>query len=97
FEAMNENEKLKDIKGKSVNDQNSYYTGLSNLYFPNGKSYAEGEIFKNPGLANSLEKIAKGGRDVFYKGDIARDIDAFMKKTGGFLSLKDLADHTSTW
>ena len=41
--------------------------------------------------------IAKGGRDAFYTGDIAKRIDAFMKKQGGFLSYKDLADHHSDW
>ena len=41
--------------------------------------------------------IAKGGRDAFYKGDIARTIDAFMKEHGGFLSYEDLAAHTSNW
>jgi gamma-glutamyltranspeptidase/glutathione hydrolase len=56
-----------------------------------------GDVFKNPNLANTLEKIAKGGRDAFYKGEIAQTIDGFMKKNGGFLSAKDLADHTSTW
>ena len=44
-------------------------------------------------LANTLQKIADGGRDVFYKGDTAKTIDAFMKKNGGFLSYKDFADH----
>ena len=34
---------------------------------------------------------------LFYKGDIAKTIDAFMKKNGGYLSYKDLADDTATW
>ncbi|MFB0948235.1 MAG: gamma-glutamyltransferase, partial [Spirosomataceae bacterium] len=46
---------------------------------------------------NTLEKIATGGRDAFYKGEIARTIDKFMKANGGYLSYKDLADHTSNW
>ncbi|MFT4033041.1 MAG: gamma-glutamyltransferase, partial [Siphonobacter sp.] len=66
-------------------------------YAPNGHAPARGEIFKNPDLANTLDKIAKGGRDAYYKGDIAKTIDAFMKKNGGFLSYRDLAEHTSTW
>src|SRR5205085_1274104 len=41
--------------------------------------------------------IAKDGRDAFYKGSIARDIVAFSEKNGGLFSLKDFADHTSTW
>lgn len=67
------------------------------LYNPGGKVPKRGEIFRNPQLANTLEKIAKEGRDAFYTGDIAKTIDAFMKKNGGFLSYKDLADHHSDW
>ena len=73
------------------------YPNISDVYFPNGKQPHRGDIFKNPLLANTLQKIATGGRDVFYKGDIAKAIDAFMKKNGGLLSYKDFADHTSTW
>ncbi|MDT3403124.1 gamma-glutamyltransferase family protein [Mucilaginibacter terrae] len=73
------------------------FPNVVNVYNPGGMAPKRGEIFKNPQLANTLEKIAKGGRDAFYKGDIARTIDQFMKKNGGFLSMKDLADHTSNW
>ncbi|MFQ5707800.1 MAG: gamma-glutamyltransferase [bacterium] len=73
------------------------WPGFKETYMPNGRAPRKGEIFKNPNLGNTLEKIAKGGRDVFYKGDIARTIDAFMKRVGGFLSYKDLADHHSEW
>ena len=73
------------------------FPNVKEHYYPNGSVPKRGDIFKNPALANTLEKIAKGGRDTFYKGDIARTIDAFMKKNDGFLSYNDLADHTSTW
>jgi gamma-glutamyltranspeptidase/glutathione hydrolase len=56
-----------------------------------------GEMWKNPNLANTLEKIAKGGRDAFYKGDIARTIDAYFKANGGFLSYEDMAAHQGEW
>ncbi len=62
-----------------------------------GKLPNEGEIYKNPFLANTYKKIAEGGRDVFYKGDIAKTIGKFIKEQGGFLSEKDLADHKSEW
>lgn len=68
-----------------------------NLYNPNGKVPQRGEIFYNKDLANTLELISKQGRDAFYSGDIAKRIDAFMKKNDGFLSYKDLADHHSDW
>jgi gamma-glutamyltranspeptidase/glutathione hydrolase len=73
------------------------FPNIKEHYYPNGEVPKRGDIFKNPNLANTLEKIAKGGRDAFYKGEIAQTIDAFMKKNGGFLSAKDLSDHTSTW
>ncbi|GAB2517917.1 gamma-glutamyltransferase [Lysobacter humi (ex Lee et al. 2017)] len=56
-----------------------------------------GEMWKNPHLANTLETIAKGGRDAFYKGDIARTIDAYFKANDGFLRYEDLASHTGEW
>jgi len=62
-----------------------------------GKLPKEGEIYKNPYLANTYRKIAKGGRDAFYKGDIAKTIGKFIKEQGGFLSAKDLAAHKSEW
>lgn len=73
------------------------YPGFKETYMPNGKMPEKGEVFKNPYLANTLEKIAKGGRDAFYKGDIARTIDKYMKENGGFLSYEDLAAHHSEW
>ena len=57
----------------------------------------KGEIFSNPALANTLEKIATGGRDVFYKGEVAKTTDAFMKRVGGFLRYDDFAEHRSEW
>ena len=58
------------------------YPNIKEVYMPGGKSPAKGEIFKNPQLANTLEKIVKGGRNEFYRGSIARDIEPFHEKTG---------------
>lgn len=66
-------------------------------YTIDGRAPRKGEVFRRPLLAATLEKIAKGGRDEFYKGNIAKTIDAFMKREGGFLSYRDLAEHTSEW
>lgn len=75
----------------------SHYPHVKEVYMPGGKTPEKGEIFRNPSLANTLELIAEGGRDVFYRGEIARTIAAFMKEQGGFISLEDLASHTSEW
>jgi gamma-glutamyltranspeptidase/glutathione hydrolase len=75
----------------------SKYPGFKETYMPNGAAPEKGEVFKNPFLANTLEKIAKDGRDAFYKGQIAKTIASYIKKQGGFLTYKDLANHTSEW
>ncbi len=66
-------------------------------YMPNGHMPAEGEIFKNPDLANTLSMIAKGGRDAYYKGPIAHTIDAYFKRIGGDLRYEDFADFHGEW
>ncbi|QDP02933.1 gamma-glutamyltransferase [Thalassotalea sp. PS06] len=63
----------------------------------NGKSPKEGEMFKNPDLANTLEKIAKNGRDAFYRGDIAKTMDSYFRRIGGPLRYDDFASHKSEW
>ena len=73
------------------------YPGFKETYMPNGHTPRKGEVFKNPFLASTLTKIANGGRDAFYKGDVAKTIAKYMKDQGGFLSAKDLADHKSEW
>lgn len=75
----------------------SDFEGFKETFMPNGKAPVKGQIFKNKRLAVTYEKIATGGRDAFYKGDIARSIAAYMKQQGGFLSYEDLANHTSEW
>jgi gamma-glutamyltranspeptidase / glutathione hydrolase len=62
-----------------------------------GEIPKKGDVLKRPDLANTLQQIADGGREVFYSGEIARTIDRYMKENGGFLSLKDLSDHRSEW
>jgi gamma-glutamyltranspeptidase/glutathione hydrolase len=75
----------------------SEFPGFAETYMPNGKAPVKGQIFTNQHLAVTYEKIATGGRDAFYKGDIARTIAAYMKEQGGFLSYEDLATHSSEW
>jgi len=82
---------------ESVSNRLQKYPGFKETYMPGGKTPSKGEIFKNPYLAATLENIARGGRDVFYKGDIARTIERYMKDQGGFLSYEDLSNHKSEW
>lgn len=73
------------------------YPGFEEIFMPGGKAPAKGEIFKNPFLAETLEKIGKQGRDVFYKGEIARKIVSYMQENGGFLTMRDFEEHHSDW
>jgi gamma-glutamyltranspeptidase/glutathione hydrolase len=81
-------------RGKDVFEK---YPGFTETFLPGGRAPAKGEIFRNPAFADTLERIGTDGRDVFYKGEIAEQIDAFCRRVGCFLRKEDLARHTSTW
>jgi gamma-glutamyltranspeptidase/glutathione hydrolase len=57
-----------------------------------GNYYQAGEVFKQPELAKTLERIAQNP-DNFYKGEMARQIAAFEAKHGGNITAKDMADY----
>ncbi len=73
------------------------FPNVKETYTSNGNAPAKGDIFKNPDLANTYEMLADKGRDIFYKGKIAKAIAGFLKEQGGFLSYKDFKNHTSEW
>lgn len=69
------------------------YEASRSVYFRNGSPYAEGEILRNPDLANTLRKIAKEGKDAFYKGEIAEEIVKEVREAKGIITMDDLADY----
>ena len=71
--------------------------GALATFMPGGRAPAKGEIFKNPDLARTYERIAEGGRAAFYEGPIAAAIDATVRELGGYLSAEDLAAHRGEW
>jgi gamma-glutamyltranspeptidase / glutathione hydrolase len=73
------------------------YPGFAEVFMPGGRAPRKGEIFRNPALANTYARIAAGGRDAFYQGEIARVIADYMQANGGFLAYEDLAAHRSEW
>lgn len=82
----------KEVEGVLARDPNAAKTFLID-----GKAPAAGDIFRNPALAGSLEQIARGGRDVFYKGAIAKAIADDMQRRNGLVRLEDLAAHHADW
>jgi gamma-glutamyltranspeptidase/glutathione hydrolase len=62
-----------------------------------GRGPRPGEIFRNSGMARTLQAIAQGGKSAFYQGPIAEAIAGVVQQVGGCLCVEDLASHTSTW
>ncbi|PJJ97588.1 gamma-glutamyltransferase [Lysobacteraceae bacterium NML91-0213] len=75
----------------------SRWPGFSEQFTLDGRAPRSGETWKNPNLADTLQKIADGGRDAFYRGDIARTIGDYFAANDGFLAYDDLAAHTGNW
>jgi gamma-glutamyltranspeptidase/glutathione hydrolase len=66
-------------------------------YMPGGRAPNEGEVRRNPDLARTYRKIAEGGAQVFYDGEIADTIQAYFKRIGGWMTREDLAAHKAVW
>lgn len=62
-----------------------------------GRAPRLGEVVRVPGLGRSLRALASGGRDVFYRGELAAAIVDCSQAYGGLLDAADLAAHTSDW
>ena len=56
------------------------------------QAYEAGELFKQPDLALLLDRLAQGGPEDFYQGEVARLIERDMQENSGFLRASDLAD-----
>ncbi len=69
----------------------------SAVFAPDGNWLKPGELRRNPDLARTYRMIAEEGRDAFYEGDIAREINRFSEETGGFLRYEDLKSHRVQW
>ncbi|MCA1799357.1 MAG: gamma-glutamyltransferase [Xanthomonadaceae bacterium] len=74
-----------------------HYPGFADVFTRDGEPYRKGDVFRNPRLADTLQQIAEGGRNAFYRGDIARAIDAYMREQGGLLRYEDFVAHESEW
>jgi gamma-glutamyltranspeptidase/glutathione hydrolase len=62
-----------------------------------GRGPRAGEVFRNAGLARTLRAVAEGGKEAYYRGDIARGLVRVVQAAGGVMTMEDLAAHESTW
>lgn len=67
------------------------------VFLPNGRVPQPGEIFKQLDMANVLKRVAEEGVDVFYKGDIARNMADFYQENGGLFTYEDFANYDIEW
>ena len=72
-------------------------TNAMHTYAPNGKTPNEGDIRRNPDLARTYRLIAEGGRDAYYDGPIAKTIEAYFKRIGGWMTTEDLRAQHAEW
>ena len=88
---------------------NTYYPSSAQLYLPGGQVPSVGDIFRNPGLAQTFSRLIEAERnasranrsagiqaayDLFYRGDIAREMVEFAEAHGGLLQREDLDTYT---
>lgn len=66
-------------------------------FAPNGHAPAPGEVWKSPEMADTLRKIAATKSRAVYQGELADAIDAFSRKTGGYIRKSDLEDYWCRW
>ncbi|GGK37854.1 gamma-glutamyltransferase [Deinococcus malanensis] len=66
-------------------------------FAPQGFGAGVGEMWASEGHARTLERIAQSGAADFYDGELAAQIDAHARATGGLLRAEDLAAHQSEW
>ncbi|MCA9910139.1 MAG: gamma-glutamyltransferase [Anaerolineae bacterium] len=66
-------------------------------YLPGGLSPHVGQAVRLPGLAQTLQRVAEGGAEAFYTGEIADAIVNTIQALGGVMTHDDLKRHTSLW
>ncbi len=66
-------------------------------FLPGGHAPEKGSVFRNPGLARSLNALARDGRDAFYRGAIADAIVRYSQSVGGLFAHSDFAEHKSAF
>ncbi|NJN52314.1 MAG: gamma-glutamyltransferase [Gammaproteobacteria bacterium] len=82
----------------SERDDFAKYPGSTQMFLKaDGTAYREGERFKQPLLAQTLERISAKGRAGFYAGKTADLLVAEMERGGGLITHHDLEAYRSVW
>ncbi|HEY2919290.1 MAG TPA: gamma-glutamyltransferase, partial [Candidatus Binatia bacterium] len=73
------------------------FPDLGRVYMPNGEVPKDGELIRQPQLAETLKVIAQKSSEVFYQGWIGEAIVETIKKEGGVMMFNDLRDYRAVW
>ncbi|XCI74722.1 MAG: gamma-glutamyltransferase [Flavobacteriales bacterium] len=84
-------------QAKKLNKCRQEFQLANQCTIPLDRSWEAGERLKFPELAKTLERIRDEGRDGFYRGKTAELLVNYVKKLGGILSKKDLANYQAQW
>ncbi|HIA26664.1 MAG TPA: gamma-glutamyltransferase [Planctomycetes bacterium] len=81
------------LSSKGTRGQMTLFEETARIFYPDGEPVAAGEIFKQPDLARTLQRIADNGREGFYGGETADHILVEMKRGGGLIAIEDLESY----
>ena len=73
------------------------FPDFGQTFLPGGQAPAAGDLFVCQDQARTLNMIADSKGESFYRGDLAKQIVDCAQSNGGFMSLEDLAEHSSEW
>jgi gamma-glutamyltranspeptidase/glutathione hydrolase len=84
---------LSDEEAKELADGDlAKFADSKHIFQRDGQLYKSGDLFKQPELARTLERIAANPDD-FYRGKMAQELVADLKKGGALITLEDLAQY----
>jgi gamma-glutamyltranspeptidase/glutathione hydrolase len=74
-------------------DKLARYPSSASVFLKEGRPLKAGDVLVIPGLAESLRRIAEGGAEEFYRGDLARAMVKAIREAGGLFTYEDFASH----
>jgi gamma-glutamyltranspeptidase/glutathione hydrolase len=81
-----------DARLMDRDDRLAEFPDSRRIFQNDGKAWHEGDVFRQPELAHTLERIERNP-DTFYTGTMARQLAEYIQKGGGLISAKDLANY----
>ena len=80
-----------------TNNGGRFHENGAHVILWQGRPPLPGEVLVQKDLAQTYRRVAEGGAEIFYRGDLAREMTAYVQEQGGWLSEQDLADFEPEW